>query len=90
MRTKGSINQSKYKWEILMFDKENGSFKQGKYSTITELNKDLELNISNDLAWRLITQHRVDSDKKFKDKSFVSKYQHIKLSKIDEIRNPEK
>ena len=69
-----------------MFDKDTGEFKQGKYSSINEMNNDLGTNISNDLAWRIITKNKVDTSKKFKDNSFLSKYQHIKLEKIDEVR----
>lgn len=72
-----------------MFDKDTGEFKQGKYSSINEMNNDLGTNISNDLAWRIITKNKVDTSKKFKDNSFLSKYQHIKLEKIDELRTTE-
>ena len=72
-----------------MFDKDTGEFKQGKYSSINEMNNDLGTNISNDLAWRIITKNKVDTTKKFKDNSFLSKYQHIKLEKIDELRTTE-
>lgn len=88
-RTKGSVNSKKYKWSVLMFDKDTGEFKQGKYSSINEMNNDLGTNISNDLAWRIITKNKVDTSKKFKDNSFLSKYQHIKLEKIDELRTTE-
>jgi len=72
-----------------MYDKDTGEFKQGKYSSINEMNKELGTNISNDLAWRIITKNKVDTSKKFKENSFLAKYQHIKLEKIDEPRTAE-
>ncbi len=87
-RGKGTSNYKKYKWDIVLFDKETNEMKQGKYSTIKQLNNDLNLNLTNDTVWRLTTGNRVDTSKRNKDNSFLSRYGHIKLTKIDEIKNP--
>ena len=85
-RGKGTTNYKKNKWSIIMFDKETNEMKQGKYSTIKELNEDFNLNLSNDIVWRLTTGNRVDTAKRNKDNSFLSRYGHIKLEKIDELK----
>ncbi len=86
-RHKGSLNTKSYKWKVIIY--EDGDFKQGKFSTINEMNRVLGTNISNDLAWRILTKNKVDLNQSFKDKSFISKYQHIKLEKINEPRPAE-
>ena len=83
-RAKGSLTTKIYKWSILMFDETSGEFKQGKFCSINHLNRELGLNISNDLAWRMISKNRVDFNNKFGEKSFLNKYKHIKLEKINE------
>jgi hypothetical protein len=85
-RGKGTTNYKKYKWSIIIFDKETNEMKQGKYSTIKEINESLGLTLSNDLVWRLTTGNRVDTSKRNKDNSFLSRYGHIKLEKINEIK----
>jgi len=85
-RGKGNCNYKKYKWDIVFFDKEQGTIKGGKYSTIKELNADLGLNLNTDLVWRLTTGHRVDTKKRNGENSFLSRWGHIKLTKIDEIK----
>jgi len=85
-RGKGTTNYKKYKWCIVIFDKETQEIKTGKFSTIKELNEKLGLNLSNDLVWRMTTGNRVDTTKRNKENSFLSRYGHIKLEKIDEPR----
>jgi len=89
MRTKGTLNRKYLKWNILIFDKESTSFKGGKYSTIQEANDDLKLSLNNDLVWRIMTKNKVDTEQKHKDNSFLSKYGHIRVEKIKEIRPSE-
>lgn len=83
-RTKGSLNTANYKWSVIIYD--DGEFKQGKFSSINEMNKTFGTNISNDLAWRILSKNKVDQTSKLKEKSFISKYKHIKLEKINEPR----
>lgn len=85
-RGKGTTNYKKNKWEIVFFDKDTNEMKQGKFSTIKEINKGLGLSLTNDLVWRLTTGNRVDTSKRNKDNSFLSRYGHIKLTKINEIK----
>jgi len=85
-RTKGTLNRKYLKWNITIFDKETNSFRGGKYSTIQEANEDLNLNLNNDLIWRIQTKNRVDTEQKHKDKSFIARYGHIKVEKIKELR----
>ncbi len=84
-RGKGNCNYKKLKWEIVFYDKEEGKIKEGKYSTIKRLNADLGLNLNTDLVWRLTTGNRVDTTQRNKDNSFLSRWGHINLKKIDEI-----
>ena len=86
-RAKGSENYKKNKWEIVFFDKDTNEIRQGKFTTIKKLNEEFNLNLSNDMVWRLVTGNRVDKDKKNKDNSFLSRYGHIKLTKISEIKS---
>jgi len=45
------------------------------------------LTLTNDLVWRLTTGNRVDTNKRNKDNSFLSRYGHIKLTKINEPKS---
>ena len=80
----GDTTWRKLKWEITMFDKDSGQFKNGKFSTIPQLNQEMGLNLTNDIVYRLRTHKRVDESKRNKENSFLSKYGHIKIDKIDE------
>ncbi len=83
-RGQGNGNYKKYKWDITMFDKDTNTFKEGKYTTIKELNEGMDLKLTSDLVWRLTTGKRVDTTKRNKENSFISRYGHIKLQKISE------
>jgi len=85
-RGKGTTNYKKYKWDCCYFDKEKNSLKQGKFSTIKELNTEFNLNLTNDVVWRITTGNRVDTTQRNKDNSFLSRWGHIKLTKISEDR----
>jgi hypothetical protein len=67
-----------------MFDKETNTFKTGKFVSLTELNESMGLNLSVDTSWRLRTLKRVDTEKRNKENSFLGRYGHIKLEKINE------
>lgn len=83
-RGKGNTNYKKYKWEVVVFDKETNTMKSGKYSTLKDLNEGLGLSLTGDVVWRLITGERVDTTQRNKTNSFLSRYGHIKLTKINE------
>ena len=82
----GVPHRKYYKWSIVMFDKATNQIKNGKYSTIKELNEDLGLNLNNDLAYRLHTNYRAVENSNRKENSFYNKYGHIQLTKIKELR----
>jgi hypothetical protein len=83
-RGEGNTNWKKYKWSVIVFDKETNQFKTGKYTTLDEINRELGLNLTIDISWRLRTLKKVDTTQRNKENSFLAKYGHIKLEKIDE------
>lgn len=80
----GTSNYKKNKWEIVYFNKEINELRTGKFSTIKQLNEEMGLSLTNDVVWRMTTGKRVDTSKRNKDNSFLNRYAHIKLTKIDE------
>ena len=85
-RGEGSLNWKKYKWSIIIFDKETNTIKTGKYSSMKELNAEMGLSLTLDTSWRLRNNNRVDLTKRNKENSFLGKYGHIKLEKINEYK----
>jgi len=83
----GSTNWKKYKWSVIVFDKETNSIKTGKFSSLNEINEKMSLNLTLDTSWRLRTLKNVDTQKRNKENSFLSRYGHIKLEKIDEWKD---
>ena len=83
-RKKGSGNHSYYKWEVVLFDKETNSFKEGKFCSISDLNKDWELKLNSDYVKRIMTKYRADMNQRNKENSFIARYGHIKIQKIHE------
>jgi hypothetical protein len=86
-RTIGTTTYKKYKWSVVMYDKETEQLKSGKFSTVKELNEEWGLKLSGDHIWRLMTHSRVDENKRNGPNSFLARYGHIKIEKIDEPRN---
>jgi hypothetical protein len=82
-RPVGSKTLGKYKWNIIMFD--GTKIIDKKYSTREELNKDLGLNLSLQVFWR-IRYYKPDEEQKHKKRSFIKNYGHIRINEIDEIR----
>ena len=82
----GDTSWKKLKWSVIMYDKSSGEMKSGKFSSIKELNEAFKLELNNDIVYRLRTLKRVDTSKKHKDNSFLGRYGHIKIDKIDEWR----
>jgi hypothetical protein len=87
-RPKGMSNCSYYKWKITIFDKETNSFKEGKYISVGDINKDfseyLGITLNSDYVKRIMTKYRADPDMKKKDNSFLARWGHIKIEKIHE------
>ena len=85
-RPKGSGTYKKYKWHVNVYDHETRTFREGKFCSIPHINKELDLKLTGDIVWRLRTHSRTDMTMKNGVKSFMAKYGHIQLTKIDEIR----
>jgi len=86
-RGDGNTNWKKYKWSIIVFDKESNSIKTGKFCSLDELNAEMGLSITLDTSWRLRNPSKVDLTKRMGNSSFLAKYGHIKIEKIDEYKN---
>ena len=87
-RPKGVGNISHYKWKVTIFDRDTNTFKEGKYISVGDINKDTKLNLgftlNSDYVRRIMTKYRADPDMKKKESSFLAKYGHIKIEKIFE------
>ena len=83
-RKKGSGNRSFYKWDVTLFDKETNTFKEGKFCSITDLNKEWGLKLNSDYVKRIMTKYRADMTQRNKENSFMARYGHIKINKIYE------
>ena len=84
---KGRGNAKTYKrnrWHGIVYDKENNTFKEGKYPSKEALIEGLGLNVSPDVIYRIVSGNRVDTNKTKKSNSFIARYGHIKITKIDE------
>ena len=86
-RKKGTTTYKKYKWSVVMFNKETCEMVSGKFSTVKEINECLCLKLSGDQVYRLMTHARVDEKKRNGENSFLARYGHIKIEKIDELKN---
>ena len=78
-RGKGSTNWRKYKWAVEFADG-----RTGKYVSIQDINEKEGLSLTGDIVWRLRTGNRVDTSRKNKGNSFLSRYGHLSITKIDE------
>ena len=86
-RKKGSRNCSYYKWEVIIFDKETHTFKEGKFISINALNTEWNLELNADYVRRIMTKYRADMSGRNKENSFIARYGHIKINKIHEKIN---
>ena len=80
----GSKSYNRLKWQIVIFDKENLEMRSGKFCTVKELNESMGLNLTPEFIWRLTTKKRVDEQRRNGLNSFLSRYAHIKIDKINE------
>jgi hypothetical protein len=83
----GNRTYKVYKWDVVIFDKINNKFITGKFCTVKDLNEKLNLQLSTDIVWRLSTMKKVDLNKRNKENSFLARYGHIKITKINELIN---
>lgn len=85
-RPKGQPNYKNYRWSVVLAN-DDGTFTEGKYSSIREMNDDLGTKWNCDFVNRLWSKKGVDVDGKLNENAFINKYAHIKLEKICEPRN---
>lgn len=83
-RTVGATTWKKYRWELVMFNNETKQFTTGKFCSVRHLNESLGTNFSPEFVNRLHTMNKVDTTRKMKDNSFLNKWGHIRITKIDE------
>ena len=83
-RSKGSGTYKVYKWQVMMYDKETNTFKEGKFCSIAHINQELGLKLNGDLTHRIQTKYRADMTMRNKDNSFLKRWGHIHLTKIHE------
>ena len=83
-RSKGSGTYKVYKWKVVMYDKDTHMLKEGKFCSIAHMNKELGLKLNGDLTHRIQTKYRADLTMRNKENSFLKRWGHIHLTKIDE------
>jgi len=83
-KPKGTTNNKTLKWKITIFDKDTNTFREGKFTTISALNKSMNLQLNSDYVKRIMTHYRADTTKRNGENSFLSRWGHIKIEKIFE------
>ena len=83
-RPAGSVTNNVYKWEVLVFDKTTNTFNKGKCKSLADINKQFELNLTHDLVKRIETKFRADMTMRNKENSFLARWGHIEIKKINE------
>lgn len=83
-RPSGSNTSSVYVWEVRMFEKETNTFREGKCCSVKDINQKFNLNLSNDMVRRIRTKYRADMSMRNKENSFLARYGHIQINKINE------
>lgn len=83
-KPKGSINNKTLKWKITIFDKDTNTYREGKFTTISSLNEGMNLNLNGDYVKRIMTHYRADKNMRNKENSFLARWGHIKIEKINE------
>ena len=74
-KAKGVVNNKNLKWKIT-------EFKEGKFTTISALNKGMGLNLNGDYVRRIMTKYRADTTMRNGENSFLNRWGHIKIDKI--------
>ncbi len=83
-RPAGSTTSKVYRWEVRIFDKETNTFKEGKCCSVKDINEKFALNLNNDYVKRIMTKYRADMSMRNKENSFLARYGHIQINKINE------
>jgi len=83
-RPAGSVNTSYYKWKVILFDNDTKRFVEGKYTSVNNINKELNLNLNADYVRRIMTKYRADPNMRNGENSFLARYGHIQIEKIHE------
>ena len=83
-RPTGSTNRKNYKWKVVIFDDSTRTFKEGKYTTVNHINEELNLKLNADYVRRIMTKYRADPTMKNKENSFLARWGHIQIEKINE------
>lgn len=88
-RPANSTTYKLYKWKVIVTDKETNERKEGKFCSIKQLNELWNLNLSSANAYRLSSEkyHNYDTTMKLGDRSFLKRWEHIKIEKIKEFVN---
>ena len=84
-RPKGCVTYKKYKWHVNLYDKDTRTFREGKFCSIPHINKEMDLKLTSDIVMRIRTHYRTDTTMKNGEHSFLAKFGHIQLTKINEI-----
>lgn len=84
-RKSGGSNLKAYKWSVCIFDKDTNQFKEGKFCSIRHLNDEWNLNLNADYVKRIMTKYRADLTQRNKENSFLQRWGHIKIEKINEL-----
>jgi len=84
-KPKGTTNNKTLKWKITIFDKNTNQMKEGKYTTIKKLNEDLGLKLNGDYVKRIMTHYRADEKMRNGENSFLARWGHIKINRINEL-----
>tara|TARA_R100001443_G_scaffold79972_1_gene87056 strand:- start:5259 stop:5624 length:366 start_codon:yes stop_codon:yes gene_type:complete len=82
-RKQGNRNYNTYKWLISIHNTE-GNIRTGKFVSIKQANEKLGLRLNSDYVRRIVKRYRVDEDAKMKDSSFIARWGHIQILKINE------
>jgi hypothetical protein len=85
-RPKGCPNDKCYRWKVIIFNNDTKTFKEGKYTSVTDINKQLNLNLNSDYVRRIMTKYRADPNMRNKENSFLARYGHIQIEKICEVK----
>lgn len=80
----GNKSYKKNKWHCIYYDKDQETMISGKFKTKEHLLEELKLDITPDQIYRLVSGARVDTEKTKKKSSFLSRFGHIKITRIDE------
>ena len=83
-RKVGSATRHVLKWKVTYYDFLNETCVQGKFPSIRVLNEKWDLKLTGEHVKKITTNYRVDMDRKMGDNSFLSKFGHLQIERINE------